>query len=406
MSHAYARALALPHPHCICASYMLLAVIWAGVCVLWQKWIVWIDLLPVSPAVFPHCHLCPLLVVILLQFPADTSCFLGWFSKWMLWQCLPLLCFVLNKWQTLQWRRAMNQQQQWLMKTYILSNVVPNIRKWLPDLAALLWLTHNIMLLTSPSCSTGIQRLDLIGFEWDCYCICEGHGLLQCTQLQSNPTSVGSYRRIPRMLCLHWCGAGLWGWTTGCCWHCAGTWWCWESWMRQRCRSVDTIAVSSGSSKSDWQELKGLWTNQTADRVLLIKHFTVVNGNLWKIKLQPGVQEDRRGSTVGNDDNIAAVVLTAKAGSGVPPASLSPNPKNLFELWDEYQHWNWRRKKGTSSLVWFLKCSAAERWSINTAGGMCVGWWFLVCWGKGIHQKRQLTSSILSMDSIWVSPAI
>lgn len=152
------------HPHCICASYMLLAVIWAGVCVLCQKWIVWIDLLPLSPAVFPHCHLC-LLVVILLQFPADTSCFLGWFSKWMLWQCLLLLCFVLNKWQTLQWRRAMNQQQQWLMKTYILSNVVPNIRKWLPDLAALLWLTHNIMLLTSPSCSTGIQS-SKIGFDW------------------------------------------------------------------------------------------------------------------------------------------------------------------------------------------------------------------------------------------------
>lgn len=38
---------------------------------------------------------------------------------------------------------------------------------------------------------------------------------------------------------------------------------------------------------------------------------------------------------MGNDDNVAAVVLTAKAGNGVPPASLSPNPNNLFELWDE-----------------------------------------------------------------------
>ena len=44
----------------------------------------------------------------------------------------------------------------------------------------------------------------------------------------------------------------------------------------------------------------------------------------------------------GNDDNrtvdTAAVILANIAGGvGAAPASLSPNPKNLFELWHEYQ---------------------------------------------------------------------
>ena len=72
-----------------------------------------------------------------------------------------------------------------------------------------------------------------------------------------------------------------------------------------------------------------------ADRVLFTKHFTVVNGNLRRIDLQPGVRGGRR-STPGDDDDIAVAALTVIAGRGEPP-SLSPNPKNLFELWDEYQ---------------------------------------------------------------------
>ncbi|KAI2503968.1 hypothetical protein MHU86_10465 [Fragilaria crotonensis] len=73
-----------------------------------------------------------------------------------------------------------------------------------------------------------------------------------------------------------------------------------------------------------------------ADRVLFTKLFTVVSGNLRRINLQPGVRGGRR-ITPGDDDNIAAAaLLTAIAGRGAP-LSLSPNPKNLFELWDEYQ---------------------------------------------------------------------
>jgi hypothetical protein len=72
-----------------------------------------------------------------------------------------------------------------------------------------------------------------------------------------------------------------------------------------------------------------------ADRVLFTKHFTVVNGNLRRINVYPGVRGGRR-STPGDDDGIAAAALTAIAGRGAPP-SLSPNPKNPFELWDEYQ---------------------------------------------------------------------
>jgi hypothetical protein len=41
----------------------------------------------------------------------------------------------------------------------------------------------------------------------------------------------------------------------------------------------------------------------------------------------------------GNDDERAlnAVLLLAIAGVGAAPASLSPNPKQLYELWHAYQ---------------------------------------------------------------------
>ena len=41
----------------------------------------------------------------------------------------------------------------------------------------------------------------------------------------------------------------------------------------------------------------------------------------------------------GNDDEgaVNAVLLLATAGVGAAPASLSPNPKRLYELWHAYQ---------------------------------------------------------------------
>ena len=81
-----------------------------------------------------------------------------------------------------------------------------------------------------------------------------------------------------------------------------------------------------------------------ADRVASQKSFTVVNGSIRRIALQPGV----RGSGVsimraagggGNDDRrtVDAAPLPATAGYGAAPASLNPNPKNLYEVWQEYQ---------------------------------------------------------------------
>ncbi len=99
--------------------------------------------------------------------------------------------------------------------------------------------------------------------------------------------------------------------------------------------SAQLLSLQAAASQIR-RELQELRTNQMADRVLFTKHFTVVNGNLRRINLQPGVRGGRR-STPGDDDNIAAAALTAAmAGCGAPP-SLSPNPKNLFELWDKYQ---------------------------------------------------------------------
>jgi hypothetical protein len=98
--------------------------------------------------------------------------------------------------------------------------------------------------------------------------------------------------------------------------------------------SAQLLSLQAAASQIR-RELQELRTNQMADRVLFTKLFTVVNGNLRRINLQPGVRGGRR-STPGDDDDIAAAALTAFAGRGAPP-SLSPNPKNLFELWDEYQ---------------------------------------------------------------------
>ena len=95
------------------------------------------------------------------------------------------------------------------------------------------------------------------------------------------------------------------------------------------------LSLQAAARSQIRRELQELRTNQMADRVLFTKHVVVVNGNLRRINLQPGVGGERR-STPGDDDNIVAAALTAIAGCGAPP-SLSPNPKNLFEQSDEYQ---------------------------------------------------------------------
>ena len=101
------------------------------------------------------------------------------------------------------------------------------------------------------------------------------------------------------------------------------------------------LAVQSlaGQIRRELQELRA---NQMADRVTVQKCFTTVNANIRRIALQPGVRGPvgtMRQQSGGNDDDrtVDAALLLATAGVGAAPASLSPNPKNLYELWHEYQ---------------------------------------------------------------------
>jgi hypothetical protein len=66
------------------------------------------------------------------------------------------------------------------------------------------------------------------------------------------------------------------------------------------------------------------------------KNFYIVNSNIRRIALQPGVRGGMGRVARGNDDNLFGAPL-AIAGLGAAPASLSPNPKNLFVLWQESQ---------------------------------------------------------------------
>jgi hypothetical protein len=69
----------------------------------------------------------------------------------------------------------------------------------------------------------------------------------------------------------------------------------------------------------------------------MTKSFMVVNANLRRINLQPGVRGGTRAPPApDNDDSTAAAALNAISGHSAAP-SLSPNPKNLFQLWREYQ---------------------------------------------------------------------
>ena len=104
--------------------------------------------------------------------------------------------------------------------------------------------------------------------------------------------------------------------------------------------AAQLLAVQSLASQIR-RELQELRANQMADRVAAQKCFTTVNANIRRIALQPGVRVPM-GTTrqqLGNDDErtVNAAQLLVTAGVGAAPASLSPNLKNLLELWHEYQ---------------------------------------------------------------------
>ena len=229
-----------------------------------------------------------------------------------------------------------------MLKTFILlSNVVPNTRKRLPDSAALvLGKAPLLWLIYSPYDAThNLVPQDLktpFRMEWN-EIVLASDANLDCNSAEYNPIC-----RIPVVV-------------TG----------------NQGCVYIDVVpsfaeadvvlgglqivvggaraatggiqsqllAIQSQSSQICC-ELQELRTNQMADRVFAAKNYAIINSNIGRIALlQPGVRGRMGGGGAvaqGNDDNLIGAPL-AIAGLGAAPASLSPNPKNLFDLWQEYQ---------------------------------------------------------------------
>ncbi len=235
-----------------------------------------------------------------------------------------------------------------MMKTFILSNVVPNVRKRLPDSAALVLGKALLWLIYSPYDATNnVVPHDFknqIRMEWNEVVSATVVGI-ECDAPGYNPI-----RRVPVVVtgdqgCVHidvvpsldeaggveeggvpfGIGGGAGGHATA---------------ATSGGLAAQLLAAQSLLSQIR-RELQEVRANQMADRVASQKSFTVVNANIRRIALQPGV----RGGGVssmragGNDDTRTgdAAPLPATAGYGAAPASLSPNPKNLYELWQEYQ---------------------------------------------------------------------
>jgi Transcriptional activator of glycolytic enzymes len=222
-----------------------------------------------------------------------------------------------------------------MLKTFILSNVVPNTRKRLPDSAALVLGKALLWLIYSPYNAThNVVPQDLknrIRMEWN-EIVSAGDVNLDCNSTEYNPI-----RRVPVVVtgdqgCVYidivpsFEEADVGGGqivvggaraTTG------GI-------------QAQLLALQSQSSQIR-RELQELRTNQMADRVFSAKNYGIINTNIRRIALQPGVRGGLGGTVArGNDDNLFGAPL-AIAGLGIAPASLSPNPKNLFDLWQEYQ---------------------------------------------------------------------
>ena len=237
-----------------------------------------------------------------------------------------------------------------MMKTFILTNVVPNIRKRMSDAVALvlgkalLWLIfppyHDITHHVVPQDFK--QRIQMEWKEIITATVVE----VDCDNALYNPIN-----RVPVVAtgdqgCVHiniiptldengdgeilGIGAGgAGGRGVGGMAATAGG------------LTAQLLAVQSLASQilRELQELRR--ANQMADRVAAQKCFTTVNAHIRRIALQPGVRVPM-GTTrqqLGNDDErtVNAAQLLVTAGVGAAPASLSPNLKNLLELWHEYQ---------------------------------------------------------------------
>ena len=222
-----------------------------------------------------------------------------------------------------------------MMKTYILSNVVPNIRRRLPEAAALvlgkalLWLIYSMYDATNnvvPQNFRNRIRREINEI------VSAADAEVDCNDPGYNPI-----RRVPVVV-------------TG----------------REGCVYIDVIPAFDGDGDAaggggGGQEMRGaaagglqaqllavqamtsqirrelqeLRTNQMADTVVMTRGFNVVNSNIRRFGFQPGV---RGGGAAGqgNDDTRTAAVIPAIAGHNAA-AILSPNPCTLYDLWREYE---------------------------------------------------------------------
>ncbi len=232
-----------------------------------------------------------------------------------------------------------------MMKTFIISNMDSNIRKVLPDSAALvlgyalLWLIYSlydamnhvvpkefknrIQLEWNEITAWTVPRVDVTASDynpiWKVPVVVTGdQGGVRIDVVHSfNKISVEGDGIIGALHGYH----GIMASTSG------GI-------------SAQLLAVQSLASQIR-RELHKLRMHQMADRVSTQKGFSMVNPNIRKIAMQPGVMGVMGSTGDGRDhDDIrtgGSARLPVVTGHSMAPASLSPNPKNLFELWQEYQ---------------------------------------------------------------------
>ena len=243
-----------------------------------------------------------------------------------------------------------------VLKTFILSNVVPNIRKVLSEDASLVLGKAMLWMIYSPfdAANEIVPKLikDQIQLEWNEIVLALDPGI-DCNSPFYNPI-----QRVPVVItgdegCVNIdiipsldengnvvdgmggvvgiANGGTGGREVGGMASTAGG------------LAAQLLAVQSLASQIR-REIQELRSNQMADRVETRKGFTMVNTNIRRIALQPGlrgpvgtVAQGGTRATGGNDDDMAVDAVATLNGVGAAPAVLSPTPRNLFELWQEYQ---------------------------------------------------------------------
>jgi hypothetical protein len=231
-----------------------------------------------------------------------------------------------------------------MLKTFVLSNVVPNIRKKLPDSAALVLGKALLWLIYSPYDATH----NLVPQEFKLRIRMELNEVVSAgvSGVDCNAPNYNPIRKAPVIV------TGDQG-----CVYIDVVPSCFEAPVGARVEQVGVVtgglltsrtggiqaqllALQSGDVQMR-RELQEVRTNQMADRVTFTKCFSIVNANIRRIALQPGGRVNRGGAVgtrrVGNDDANGQVEQPAVAGYHTAPPSLSPNPKNLFDLWQEYE---------------------------------------------------------------------